>query len=196
MFDPEKHHRRSILLKGYDYSQAGLYFITICCHNRECLFGKIVHGEMKLNQYGQIAYNEWLKTPQIRQNVTSDVFVIMPNHMHAIIRLFRRGEMLSPQIHAPENMNEMNSTGITGDTHGIVRKGENISPLRGPSQTVGAIVRGYKSAVTKQLNELNINSLVWQRNYYEHIIRDEHSYLKISEYIKNNPANWDKDSLK
>ncbi|HAY70319.1 MAG TPA: hypothetical protein DCX89_00365, partial [Saprospirales bacterium] len=84
-YDPTKHHRRSIRLKGYDYSRAGLYFITICTQNRACLFGEIKNGEMILNQYGQIAANEWMKTTEIRSNVELGELIIMPNHIHGII---------------------------------------------------------------------------------------------------------------
>src|SRR5437868_13402885 len=118
-YNPLIHHRRSIRLKGYDYSQAGAYFITLCTYNREHLFGEIVDGNIILSEYGQIAFNEWARTSQIRPNVLLDVFVIMPNHLHGII---------------------------------LIRKGECNSPLRSPTNTIGAMVRGYKSAVTKQIN--------------------------------------------
>ncbi|WP_198513488.1 transposase [Confluentibacter lentus] len=248
-YNPNIHHRRSIRLKGYDYSQAGLYFITICCQDRACLFGEIVVGtngirpEMKLNKYGEIAHNEWMKTPEIRNNVQLGEFVIMPNHIHGIIRLLGRGELHSPhnennnKLHSPENAmdhssandNELhspanaikhssandnklhsstnamdhspeNAMGIMGentmgefDSQQIM--GEFDSPLRGPSHNIGAIVRGYKSSVTKQLNLLNIGCTVWQRNYHEHIIRNEQSYQRISEYIINNPAKWNDDKF-
>jgi REP element-mobilizing transposase RayT len=84
-YNPDIHHRRNIRLKGYDYSQAGLYFVTICVQNRHCLFGKITDNKMILNEYGKIAYNEWLKTPNIRSNIQLDVFIVMPNHIHGII---------------------------------------------------------------------------------------------------------------
>ena len=89
-YDPNIHQRRSIRLKGYDYSQAGLYFITICCQDRIYRFGNVVNGEMILNEYGQIAYDEWLKTPEVRPNVQLGEFIIMPNHIHGIIRLVGR----------------------------------------------------------------------------------------------------------
>ncbi|MBW6490379.1 MAG: transposase [Lentimicrobium sp.] len=212
-YNPAKHHRRSIRLKGYDYSQAGLYFITICTQNRACLFGRIENGEMILNEYGQIAYNEWAKTPEIRNNIELCDFVIMPNHIHGIVRLLGRGELHSPdnsnelhspdnsnelhspdnsnELHSPDNSNELHSPDNTPDNKGVLH-----TPLRSPSQTIGAIVRGYKSSVTKQFGLLGFNQKLWQRNYHEHIIRNEQSYLKISEYIINNPANWNNDSLK
>jgi len=228
--NPAKHHRRSIRLKGYDYALAGLYFITLCCHNRACLFGKIENGRMILNEYGHIAYNEWLKTTEIRNNVELGEFVIMPNHIHGIVRLLDRGE-----LHSPHNTNERVECETPNERVECETPNERVecetpnervecetpnervecetpnervecetpneqgvcdTPLRSPSQTIGAIVRGYKSSVTKQLDLLGFNEKIWQRNYHEHIIRDEQSYMKIWDYIKNNPANWDNDSLK
>ena len=191
-YNPNIHHRRSIRLKGYDYSSEGLYFITICCHNKVCLFGHVVNGEMVLNEYGQIAFNEWIKTPEIRPNVELGEFIVMPNHIHGIIRITRRGESHSPdcELHSP------NIESNTPDFMGECNSPQRYSPrLRGPSQTIGAIVRGYKSAVTKKLNELGIGRKVWQRDYYEHIIRNEQSYYNISNYIVNNPAKWWEDKF-
>jgi putative transposase len=195
-YNPNIHHRRSIRLKGYDYSRAGAYYITICCQDRACLFGKITHGEMMLNEYGTIAYNEWLNTPNIRKNVELDVFVIMPNHMHGIIILNGRGELHSPDNEQRDNIcwGECNSPGNEPNDNMIWGECNSPRPC-GPSNTIGAIVRGYKSSVTKQLNLLNIGCVVWQRNYYEHIIRNEQSYQTISEYIINNPAKWKDDKF-
>ena len=146
---------------------------------------------MILNEMGQIAYNEWLKTPELRPNVSLDVFVIMPNHMHGIIILNDnstngRGESHSPN-NSPNNLPQ------------LIEKGECNSPRqqqqmpRSPSNNIGAIVRGYKSSVTKQINLLNYHGSAWQRDYYEHIIRNEQSYQRISDYIINNPAKWSQD---
>ena len=166
---------------------------------------------MILNDFGTIAYNEWLNTPNIRKNVELDVFVIMPNHMHGIVILTRRGELHSPdnesshnlgrgELHSPDNelphnlgRGECNSPD-NELPHNLIR-GECNSPLRGTSNTIGAIVRGYKSSVTKQLNLLNIGCVVWQRNYYEHIIRNEQQYQRISDYIIDNPAKWKDDKF-
>jgi putative transposase len=184
-YNPHIHHRRSIRLKGYDYSREGLYFITICCQDKVCLFGDVVDEKMILNEYGLVAQNEWLKTPEIRPNVELGEFVVMPNHIHGIIQLIHacRGE-----LHSPESHPSVNTCKFSG--------GECNSPLpRGTSQTVGAIVRGYKSAVTKKMNSMNIGHVIWQRNYHEHIIRNEKSYQRIAEYILNNPANWLNDKF-
>ena len=164
-YNPLIHHRQSIRLKGFDYSSVGYYFITICCFQRLPCFGKIENGHMILNANGLIAQDEWLNTTNKRQNIELDAFVVMPNHMHGI-------------IHITNNMqNSINS---------------NKASFRSPSQTVGAMIRDYKSAVTSQLKQ-QIGHAVWQRNYYEHIIRDEKSHQNISDYITNNPYNWEND---
>ncbi len=206
-YNPNIHHRRSIRLQGYDYSSEGLYFITICCHNKVCLFGHVVNAAMVLNEYGQVAFNEWMKTPEIRPNVELGEFIVMPNHIHGIIRITRRGELHSPNIesNSSDGRGVLDTPDYVGDSRGVLNTpdfmGECNSPqrysprLRGPSQTIGAIVRGYKSAVTKQLNALGIGRKVWQRDYYEHIIRNEQSYYNISNYIVNNPAKWWEDKF-
>ena len=163
------HHRRSLRLKDYDYSQAGAYFVTICTYKKESIFGEIVNGEMISNRYGEIAENEWLKTAELRKNVELDEFIIMPNHFHCIIVITEGRGVLQ---YAPTEI------------------------FRSPSQTVGAIVRGFKSATTKHINQIRNTprASLWQRNYYEHIIRNEKDLLDIQEYITNNPLKWDLDS--
>jgi REP element-mobilizing transposase RayT len=176
-YDPSKHHRRSIRLKGYDYSQAGAYFVTICTHNRECLFGKINDGTMFLNEMGEIAKQCWLEIPNHFPNVTLDEFVIMPNHIHGIIII--------------------NDNGGANDNSPPQQIQQNKS-FRSPSRTIGSIIRGYKIGVTKLCRQnagVNNNSplQIWQRNYYEHIIRNENELNKIRQYIINNPLKWSLD---
>ena len=220
-YNPAKHNRHSIRLKGYDYAQSGLYFITICCHNRACIFGHIENGIMIMNQYGKIAHNHWKNTIEIRNNIELHEFVVMPNHIHGIIQISRRGVSHTPHVynemgltdniptndyhssslhgvsHTPHTHNEMGLTNNipTNDFHSSSLHGVCDTPLRSPSQTIGAIIRGYKSSVTKQLKLMGYNDTIWQRNYYEHIIRNAQSYIHISNYITNNPVNWDKDVL-
>jgi len=214
-YNPAKHNRQSIRLKGYDYAQSGLYFITICCHNRACLFGHIENGIMIMNQYGKIAHNHWKKTIEIRNNIELHEFVVMPNHIHGIIQISRRGVSHTPHVYnemgltnniptndfhssslqgvcdTPHTYNEMGLTNNipTNDFHSSPLQGVCDTPLRSPSQTIGAIIRGYKSSVTKQLNLMGYNDTIWQRNYHEHIIGNKQSYIHISNYITNNPAN-------
>ncbi len=172
MTSTEKIHRRSIRLNGYDYSGAGAYFVTICTRDRECLFGDVVNGEVRLNDLGSMVEQEWLQTPGLRPQVELDAYVVMPNHFHAILLIedSRRGVLQ----YAPTN---------------------NKGALRSPSQTVGAMVRGFKSSATKRINEIRKTPAlpVWQRNYYEHIIRDKGDLNKIREYIIHNPTQWAQD---
>lgn len=162
-------HRRSIRLNGYDYSQGGAYFVTICTYQREWLFGKITHGEMKLNNLGEIVRDEWLRTSEIRPNVILDEYVIMPNHLHGIIIIKNDGGRGTLQC-APT----------------VERFGK---PTR---NSIPTIVRLLKSTTTKHINEFRkmLGFPVWQRNYYEHIIRNERDLNRIRKYIINNPSLW------
>ena len=163
-------------MKDYDYSQAGAYFITICTYNKECLFGDVVDGEMVLNEYGKVVEREWLRTTEIRHNVELDEFIVMPNHMHGIVATVE--SHVGATCWSP--------------------KGEGTSPLpKGPaSASIGAIIAGFKSATTRRINELRgtPRKPVWQRNYYEHVIRNEDDLNEIREYVVNNALKWDLDS--
>ena len=202
------HNRRSIRLKSYDYSSEGAYFITICSHNRECIFGNIEQENMRLNEFGKIAHNEWMRTPDIRDYVVLDEFVVMPNHMHAVFMIVgayrdtplhpnrdmsKQKQNISKYIN--HNVSQHNREPITRKNNQITTSINRKSGLKSPSNTVGAIVRGYKSAVTNQINQIRkVRGVpVWQRNYFEHIIRDEESLHRIREYIWSNPQQWNED---
>ena len=205
-YNPARHHRRSIRLKGYDYSQAGMYYITICCQDRICRFGEIVRAnqndspEMILNKYGQIALMEWEKLPERFPNFALDVYQIMPNHIHGIIVLneIPVGPVGAGFTPAPTSQNQyetiaQNNSGKRAIAR-VVRATARVAP------TVSDIVGAYKSLVANEClkifktNNQTMGKL-WQRNYYERIIRDEKSYLEISDYIIKNPANCYRDSL-
>ncbi len=174
-FDPEKHHRRSIRLPGYDYSQPGAYFITICTHNREYLFGDVADGKMILNEFGNVAQQCWLEIPQHFKHVKLDAYVIMPNHVHGIIFI------VGSRHHN------------VGARHAVPLQFEQFGkPVPG---SIATIIRSYKSAVSKQINQIRQTPgmPVWQRNYYEHIIRNEMDLHRIRQYIMNNPKNWEMD---
>lgn len=188
-YNPNIHHRRSIRLKGYNYSQAGLYFITICCQNRICRFGNVVDGEMMLNEFGIVAYNEWVKLSERFSNFELDVFQIMPNHMHGIILL--NDISVGAGVNPAQNDLYTQNDGKPNDNN---RTTARVAP------TVSNIVGAYKSLVAngcldifKSQNETM--GKLWQRNYYEHIIRNEQSYQTIAEYIINNPAKWADDKF-
>jgi putative transposase len=217
IYNPNIHHRRSIRLKGYDYSQAGLYFITICCQDRICRFGHVENGEMVLNEYGQIAFDEWVKLSERFPNFELDVFQIMPNHMHGIILLnnIPVGAGFTPA----QNQNNADNTkniGFTpaqndgntqndgqsndGQPNDDIRATAIIRATARVAPTVSDIVGAYKSLVAngcldiyKTKNETM--GKFWQRNYHEHITRNEQSYQRISEYIINNPAKWAEDKF-
>ena len=195
-YNPQIHHRRSIRLKGYDYAQVGLYFITICTKNREFLFGNIANGEMMLNDAGKIANECWLEIPNHFPNVFLHEFVVMPNHIHGIVELISVGAENFPTNirNFPPNITNGGNDVRANDGNDV--RANNDSPLRSPSKTIGSVVRGYKIGVTKWMR-LNTNVYdVWQRNYWEHIIRNENDYHRIAEYIINNPKQWDNDQLK
>jgi REP element-mobilizing transposase RayT len=179
-YDPQHHHRRSIRLKGYDYSQSGAYFVTICTYQHQSLFGVVVGGEMVINSYGKVVGEEWFKSARIRSEIElfTDEFVVMPNHIHGIIWIVN-----DPPV---------------GATRGIVRATRWVAPARpcGPKPgSIGAIIGQYKSAVTKRINQNREthDEPIWQRNYHDHIIRDETELVNIRAYIADNPRRWTED---
>jgi REP element-mobilizing transposase RayT len=180
-YNPYQYNRRSIRLKDYDYSKPGSYFITICTHNRVCLFGEIMDGEMMLNDAGNIVKQCWLEIPNHFPHVGLDAFVVMPNHMHGIIILHENanvGENNYSHLHLPTQ----------NDHHIDLPKQNNTFQL--PSRLVGSIIRGFKIGVTKWFRIHTKIYPVWQRNYYEHIIRNELELYNIRSYILNNPLQW------
>ncbi len=207
-YNPNIHHRKSIRLKGYDYSQAGLYFITICVQDRKCLFGKIVDDEMILNDAGKIADECWMEIPKHFPNAILHEHIVMPNHVHGIVEL---------------TQNNVANVGVENIRVQNIRV-ENFQPLQQPNEppkqnafqkmiprSIGSIVKGFKIGVTKWFrNNATIVGVenfqpllqpqpdidkLWQRNYHEHIIRDEESYQRISDYIISNPKNWKCDKF-
>ena len=177
MNDHSDHHRRSIRLSGYDYKEAGAYFITVCTHRRRCLFGDVIDGEMRLNDAGHVVYDVWDELPTHYPNVELDAFVVMPNHAHGIVILA-----------SPADLSDRTSPRIP---HSV---GAGFKPaLR--SHGLPEIVRGFKTFTARQINDICVTSgmPVWQRNYYEHIIRNEESLAGIRQYITDNPARWADD---
>ena len=223
-YNPDIHHRRSIRLKGYDYSKEGLYFITICVQDRACLFGEIVGAplvdaqntdiqntdapEMHLNDAGKMVETEWLKLPERFKNIELHEYVVMPNHFHAILEIVGATLVVAQNTVAQNNMTDnavaQNDNTVNhdmGQPQGIAPTAiitKNIVNVK----TVGDMVGAFQSIVTvnyirgvKTLGWESFNGKLWQRNYYEHIIRDEQSYQRIAEYIINNPAKWADDKF-
>ncbi|PKO05426.1 MAG: hypothetical protein CVU41_12400 [Chloroflexi bacterium HGW-Chloroflexi-3] len=195
-YNPLIHNRNSIRLQGYDYSSEGAYFLTICTYQHQHLFGKIENGIMYLNQYGQIVRHEWERSAIIRAEIQLGEYIIMPNHMHAIVFIVdvtRRGvRPNAPTTNAPTtNANMMN----VNTTYGKTTSENNPPGLQ--SSSIGSLMAGFKSSVTKQINLIRNSpgEPVWQRNYWDHIIRNDESFDQIEDYIINNPMNWQQDKL-
>lgn len=197
-YNPKIHHRKSIRLEEFDYRNPWWYYVTICSDNHRSVFGDVKNGKMILNDYGAIVKDEWLKTPAIRKNIDLDYYVIMPNHIHGIIIIERRGELNSPQRKEDEDTNESPQGKGEKDLppnedKGRMQYAPTENKLKSPSQTLGSIIRGFKSAVTKQIRISGLIDFNWQRNYYEHIIRNERDLYNIRRYIELNPLKWELD---
>jgi|SRR3989339_268522 len=184
------HNRKSIRLREYDYSSPGIYFVTICVHNKKYLFGKIIDGEMELNEFGKIIEQQWLLIPQRFNIIQLDKFIIMPNHLHGIIQIVGAG-FPCPLQGFPRPSCGFPRHKITA----YINCDNNGRGNRAP--TLGQMVAFFKYQSTKYINILHQTpgAKLWQRNYYEHIIRNEISLNNIRTYIINNPNNWILDKL-
>lgn len=190
-FGEEKPKRRSIRLRGYDYSQAGAYFVTICCHRRKSLFGRVTSGKMRGNDVGETVMECWAAIPDHFAHVLLDEYVVMPNHMHGIL-IFREDVV---RYLSPSSLVEQAGAckGAARCAHLPNNQEERVSTPR--LTTLGSVIRAFKSAVTRTLRQegYGIIGPIWQRNYYEHVIRDEIGLNRIRDYIQTNPARWDLD---
>ena len=187
------HSRRSIRLRGFDYSRRGVCFVTVCVQMGDHMFGDVVEGKVRLNAAGQAATQCWLEIPTHFPRVRLDAFIVMPNHLHGIVAIHDDGATLRGD----------------GDTIGV--GAQHAAPLRltrhksvgrhasrGPAPagprpgSLGAIVRSFKSATTKCVNDIRQTpgGSVWQRNYYDRIIRNDHELYRARRYIVSNPDRW------
>jgi len=162
-----QYKRKSIRLKEYDYSLPGEYFVTLCTHNHECTLGKNINGVMQLNEFGKIVEEEWLRTPNVRPGVELDVFVIMPNHMHGIVIINEEPPIPTVATHS-------------------------YASLQRKPRSLGSIIAGFKSVATKRINELRHTPSfpVWQRRFYDRVIRNDKELSNIRDYIHNNVFQW------
>jgi len=188
-YNPQRHHRCSLRLPGYDYTQPGAYIVTVVTHGRECLFGEIQEGVMRLNRFGEIVIRAWLDLPGHYPHAALDAFICMPNHVHGIVIL-------------------RDDTGRGGSVQGkVISQAETpagTTPLPENAQTrpydttrhgLPEIIRALKSFSARRINHLRHTPgvPVWQRNYYEHIVRDEIGVSRIRQYILENPVHWIED---
>ena len=180
-YNPDIHHRHSIRLKNYDYSQNGMYFVSVCAQNKECLFGKIINGKMELNDAGKIIAATWYDLPNHNIGIELDEFIVMPNHVHGIIMIVGAGSKPAQPVECSIQTNQIRA--------GLEPAPTNIG--------LPEIVRQLKTFSARKINQLrnNFGVPVWQRNYFEHVIRNEKSLGKIRKYISNNPCNWENDEL-
>ena len=186
-FNPDLHHRRTIRLRHYNYNQAGFYFVTVCVRNRECLFGDVVGNAIQLNRVGEFVSQTWLDLSGRFKSIRSDAFVVMPNHFHGVIILVGAGLALpSTRVHMAKDFSA--PPRIRPET------GKRGAASSAP--TLGDIIRVFKSLSAIGVNRLSGRSgqPLWQRNYYEHIIRDDEELDRIRQYIADNPSNWAEDS--
>jgi REP element-mobilizing transposase RayT len=214
-----KYRISSARLKTWDYSSEGIYFITICTKNRENYLGEIVssnkeQNEMELSVLGKEVEMEWLRTPEIRpdMNLSLGEYQVMPNHFHAILIIGenkfnipanpRRDAMLVSLTDSNANTDVMfapltDSNQISDLENQIIlqsnTKGEN--KFEPQSKNLGSVMRGFKSSVSSFAKDNNI-IFNWQPRYYDHVIRNHNEYMRISTYIRNNPANWKNDRLR
>ena len=180
-------NRQSIRLRGYDYSQPGAYFITLCVGNNLCLLGEIKNGVMRLNEAGEIIRDEWLRTADIRPEIALDEFVIMPNHFHAIlwIRDTGRSYLEYSSIGYPPFNKAQRPQDATTE---VIKHGP-------ANRSLGAIMAGFKSATTRHINALDEipDPFCWHRNFYDRIVRDTVALNRVRQYIRNNPLRWEFD---
>lgn len=205
MYNPEKHHRGSIRLKGYDYTREGGYYFTICCHQRRCLLGEIKDGAMHLNLVGATVKAVWDSLPRHFPFIELDAFVVMPNHVHGIIvitdspgnynlnRNYNRNLNCRGEAFVPITENSQPESFYTNASP-FLGCNDTSPPGGTQSGSIGAILQNFKSVATRRVNRITRNSgTLWQRNYHEEIIRNEKAYENIRRYIVENPLSWDED---
>ena len=178
-YDPERQHRRSIRLKQHDYTQVGVYFVTLCAHNREYWFGHMDGQEMHRSECGGITADCWQQIPRHFPHVVLDAFVVMPNHLHGIVVIDARAT----------------HDRATHDRATHASPLQSVRPAGPGGGSLGAIIGSFKSAVTRQVNVARgePGPPIWQRNYYEHVVRNKKTLNAIREYILLNPSRWAQD---
>ncbi len=201
-YDPDKHNRRSIRLPGWDYRRPAAYFVTICAHRRRCLFGEVIDGQVTLDACGRIVVEEWHRSPSIREEIETDAFIVMPNHIHGIVIIAPPDapRPITPDgyiVHVGTNRGEnpVGTHGTRGMTFGprgsLQRRSASGRPVR-QARSLGSFVAGFKSAATARINRHRgtPGEPVWQGRYYERIIRDAREWRAVRRYIRQNPARW------
>jgi len=188
-YNPDIHHRRSIRLDGYDYSQAGAYFISICVHDRECLLGEIVDGEMRMNQFGRIVAAEWIRLGELRKEIALGESVVMPNHFHGIV--------IFNEYIGVGAIHELPLRELPHRELPQFHESPQTARQQRRKMALPTIIGRFKMMTAKRINmdRHTPGVSLWQRNYHEHIIRNEADYKRIAEYVATNPQRWVEDKL-
>jgi len=189
-----KYRIPSTRLQNWDYGANASYFITICTHNREHYFGEIINGEMILNELGRIVETEWMKTIEIRpdMNLEFGVFVVMPNHFHAIIIIGENEYNTQRDAQRRDAMHRVSTTNAATNETDSTKPINKFGPQ---SKNLASIMRGFKSSITTYSIKNRMNDFAWQTRFHDHIIRDSAEFERIQNYIANNPMNWDSDKF-
>ena len=182
-FDPQKHHRRSVRLQGYDYTSPGWYFVTIFTKDRIEYFGSVEKDSVRLTEIGKNVEKTWNRIPHLYENAVLDAYIIMPNHIHGIIGLID-GVVYENSSTYPICKGVCKNAPENGDYY------SRISPVK---MSLPVIIRSYKSAVTGWCRRHKHEYFVWHRSFYDHIIRSDKQLSAIRQYIRNNPSNWAED---
>lgn len=194
----DKYRTESSRLEGWDYRADGLYFITICTKDRECVFGDVKNGITGLSEVGSIIADEWQKTAKIRYFVTLDQWIIMPNHIHGIIEIWRE-PIIDDAIYKTKRGTFQIMMGdalvISVETHRrcVSTGGNQPSYLHRDPDSIGSIIAQFKSKCTKRIHVMGHHDFAWQSRFYDHIIRNEKSLYNIRRYIVSNPRKWERD---
>ena len=197
-YDPAVQQRRSVRLAGYDYAQAGAYYLTICAYERRCVFGRVVGEEMVLTRWGEVVAEEWVRSGAMRPGVEMDAFVVMPNHLHGIVVFTVGADGCPPE--RKQGRGAGRGAPMALGRRWPERAGERDgahsgAPLRRTARSVGSLVAQFKATAARRINVARETpgAPVWQRNYYEHVIRDEGDLEEIRRYIAENPQRWGED---
>lgn len=210
IYDPDRHQRRSIRLRDYDYSRNGSYFMTICTHDHKWLFGTVDNSQMQINDIGRIVSAQWHAISKRFSNVDLDELIVMPNHIHCILIIKENGEIANDAKINPD----MGAVGapLAGAQNSVIedifdateiyhtQSVSNLSPIVANTHVLklGDIIGAFKSLCCRAIfthvvktEPRRIVGKIWQRNYWEHIVRNETELFHIREYIRSNPEKWD-----
>ncbi len=189
-----KYRIQSARLKGWDYSDYGTYFITICTKNWQQFFGKVNNGEMQLNELGEIAEKCWKEIPNHFPSIILDNFVVMPNHVHGVLIISETEALSNSQQVETLHATSESTRPKTKSNYLENTKNKRLSDISPKAGSISTIIRSYKSAVTKQARLVN-KSFAWQARFHDHLIRNNKSYDTIINYIETNPYHWEDDKF-